>query len=291
MRRLRAAATHMTFLGLLVAALFFLSLGPPVAESDRTRVVITDADVAHVRAKWIRTWNRPPSGEELRDALQRYVREEILYREALAKGLDRGDPTVKLALVRKLSMMASGLADQREITDEEVEAYFALRKERYRIPQRTSLRQVFVNRDQRGEAAKGHALEVLAALREQDPQPHELPAFGDPLMLDQQFTEVTDADLARTFGGPFVDAVTALAPGEWQGPVESGYGLHLVQVVDRKASRLPEWQQVRERILEDMRYEARRAAEDQFFQEVASGYRVSYDEGAGAVLTLGSEKE
>jgi hypothetical protein len=189
MTRLKAAAFHMTFLGLLVAALFFLSLGPPVAESDRTRVVITDADVAHVRARWIRTWNRPPTAEELQSALQRYVREEILYREALAKGLDRGDTTVKLTLVRKLSMMASGLADQREITDEEIEAYFALRKERYRIPQRTSLRQVFVNRDQRGEAAEGHALEILAALRKGRPQPQELPAFGDPLMLDQSFSE------------------------------------------------------------------------------------------------------
>jgi len=291
MRRLKAAAVHMTFLGLLVAALFFLSLGPPVAESDRTRVVITDADIAHVRAKWMRTWNRPPTAEELQGALQRYLREEILYREALAKGLDRGDPTVKLALVRKLSMMASGLADQREISDQEIEAYFALRNERYRIPQRTSLRQVFVNRDQRGEGAEGHAREVLAALRERQPQPRELAAFGDPLMLDQSFTEATDQDLARSFGGPFVDAVTALVPGEWQGPVASGYGLHLVQVVDRKPSSLPEWQQVRERILEDMRYEARRAAEDQFFQEVASGYRVSYDESAAAVLTLEAEKE
>lgn len=291
MRGLKTAAAHTTLLGLLVAALFFISLGPPVAESDRTRVVITDADVAHVRARWIRTWNRPPTAEELQSALQRYVREEILYREALAKGLDRGDPTVKLTLVRKLSMMASGLADQREITDGEIEAYFALRKERYRIPQRTSLKQVFVNRDQRGEAAEGHALEVLAALRERQPQPHQLEAFGDPLMLDQSFTDATDQDLARTFGGPFVDAVAALAPGDWQGPVESGYGLHLVLVVDRTPSRLPEWQQVRARILEDIRYEARRAAEDQFFQEVASGYRVSYDEGAGAVLTRGAEKE
>ena len=291
MTRLKTPAARMILLGLLVAALFFLSLGPPVAESDRTRVVITDADVAHVRAKWIRTWNRPPTAEELQSALQRYVREEILYREALAKGLDRGDPTVKLALVRKLSMMASGIADQREITDQEIEAYFALRKERYRIPQRTSLRQVFVNRDQRGETAEGHALEILAALRERQPQPQELAAFGDPLMLDQSFSEATDQDLARTFGGPFVDAVSELAPGDWQGPVVSGYGLHLVQVIDREPSRLPEWQQVRERILEDMRYQARRAAEDQFFQEVASGYRVSYDQGAAAVLTPEGQKE
>jgi peptidyl-prolyl cis-trans isomerase C len=281
----------MTFLGLLVAALFFLSLGPPVAESDRTRVVITDADVAHVRAKWVRTWNRPPTAEELRGALQRYLREEILYREALAKGLDRGDPTVKLALVRKLSMMAAGTADQREITDPEIEAYFSLRKERYRIPQRTSLLQVFVNRDQRGEGAEDHALETLAELRERQPQPRELSEFGDPLMLDQSFRDATDQDLARTFGGPFVDAVSALEPGDWQGPVASGYGLHLVQVTGRTPSRLPEWRQVRERILEDMRYEARRAAEDQFFQEVASGYRVSYDEGAAAVLMPQAERD
>jgi parvulin-like peptidyl-prolyl isomerase len=108
-------------------------------------------------------------------------------------------------------------------------------------------------------------------------------------MVDHVFVEATDRDLAKTFGGPFVDGVSALPVGEWQGPVASGYGLHLVQVVGRRPSRLPEWQQVRERVLEDMRYEARRAAEDQFFQEVASGYRVSYDARAAAVMDLESE--
>jgi parvulin-like peptidyl-prolyl isomerase len=73
--------------------------------------------------------------------------------------------------------------------------------------------------------------------------------------------------------------------------VESGYGLHLVQVVERIPSRLPEWREVRERILEDLRYEARRAAEDQFFQEVASVYRVSYDAQAAAVMALEGEKK
>jgi peptidyl-prolyl cis-trans isomerase C len=281
----------MVLFGALAAAVFFLSLGPPVADSDRTRVVVSDADVAHVHAKWVRTWNRPPTAVELRDALQRYVREEILYREALAKGLDRGDPTVKLTMVRKLSMMASGLADDREISDQEIEAFFSLRAERYRIPQRTSLRQVFVNRDKRGESAEAHAQEVLASLRELEPEPQELAGFGDPLMLDHTYTDVADGDLARSFGGPFVDAVSALSPGQWEGPVASGYGLHLVQVVGRRPSRLPEWQQVRERVLEDMRYEARRAAEDQFFQEVASGYRVSYDAQAAAVMALEGERK
>lgn len=291
MARRGAAVLHMALSGALAAAVFFLSLGPPVTGSDRTRVVVSDADVAHVHAKWVRTWNRPPTAMELRSALERYVREEILYREALAKGLDRGDPTVKLTMVRKLSAMASGVADAREISDEEIEAFFSLRKDRYRIPQRTSLRQVFVNRDERGEAAEAHARAVLASLRKLQPEPQELAGFGDPLMVDHVFAGATDSDLAQTFGGPFVDAVSALPAGEWEGPVASGYGLHLVQVVERIASRLPEWQQVRERVLEDMRYEARRAAEDQFFQEVASGYRVSYDARAAAVMALAGEKE
>jgi peptidyl-prolyl cis-trans isomerase C len=282
----RAAALHTVLFGLLAAIVFFVSLGPPVVDPDRTRVVVTDAEVAHVHAKWVRTWSRPPTAVELRDALDRYVRDEILYREALARGLDRGDPTVKLTMVRKLSMMASGLADERDISDQEIEAFFSLRAERYRVPQRTSLRQVFVNRDERGEGAESHAREVLASLRALEPETQDLAAFGDPLMLDHAFTEVTDRDLARTFGGPFVDAVSALPAGRWEGPVASGYGLHLVQVLDRRPSRLPEWQQVRDRVLEDMRYEARRAAEDQFFQEVASGYRVSYEAQAEAVMAL-----
>ncbi len=59
----------------------------------------------------MRTWNRPPTAVELSKGLGQYVRDEILYREALARNLDRADPTVRLAMVRKITMMVVARAE------------------------------------------------------------------------------------------------------------------------------------------------------------------------------------
>ena len=106
---------------------------------------MTEADVAQVRAKFMRTWNRPPTAVELCKGLEQYVRDEILYREALARNLDRADPTVRPAMVRKITMLGVARAEAAELTDEDVEAYFALRKECYRIPARVDMVQGYLS--------------------------------------------------------------------------------------------------------------------------------------------------
>jgi parvulin-like peptidyl-prolyl isomerase len=95
---------------------------------------------------------------------------------------------------------------------------------------------------------------------------------------------MSEQDLDRTFGGKFGAAVMALTPEEWSDPVESGYGLHLVKVTNRVESRIPELNEVIDRVITDIRYENRKAAEDQFYAEVAPRYQILYDEAALAVL-------
>lgn len=275
---------HLLVFGALLALMVAVVKGPPVAHEDVKRVVLSDADVEQVRAKWMRTWKRPATALELRGALEKHVREEVLYREALARGLDREDPTVRLAMVRKLTMLGSARADAGELTDEEIKAYFALRQERYRVPATVSFMHIYFSPDVRGENARGDAEEVLASIRQREPRPQELAALGDPLMLQSVYAEQTEQGINRIFGDKVGAAVIALEPGQWQGPVESGYGLHLVKVYGRKESRLPDWTEVRRQVRDDMLYEARKAAEDQFYQEVAARYQVVYDKAATEIL-------
>ena len=96
--------------------------------------------------------------------------------------------------------------------------------------------------------------------------------------------DASEDELARTFGEDFRDAVVSLPVGQWQGPVESGFGLHLVKITRREDSRIPEWVEVRDRIATDLLYEGRKAAEDQFYAEVLPRYQVVYDEGVLAAL-------
>jgi hypothetical protein len=275
---------HLLGFGLLTALAIMLAKGPPVDRQDMTRVVFATADLAQVSATFERTWSRPPTVVELQKAFDRYVRSEVLYREALARGLDRNDPVVRMSLVRKITMLGSSQAQSAEPTDGELRAYFELRAERYRTQATFDLLQVYLNRDRRPDSIETDAAQLLVTLRGRDPGPEELTGYGDSLMLPGAVRDASEDELTRIFGQSFRDAVVLLPVGQWEGPVESGFGLHLVKISRRIDSRIPEWTEVRDRITTDMQYEGRQAAEDQFYAEVLPRYQVVYDERVVEVL-------
>jgi len=286
-RRVWGKAAHMLGFGFLLALVILLAKGPPVDSEDGGRVVFTEADLAQVSATFERTCSRPPTAVELRKAFDRYVRDEVFYREALARGLDRSDSIVKGALVRKITMLGTAQAQAAVPTDEELKAYFELRAERYRIPASFDLIQIYLNPDKHGENIGTVAAELLAALREEDPGPQQLVDLGDVTMLPNAVKDTTEERLARMFGTAFRDATLSLAVGRWEGPVESGFGLHLVKITYREESRIPEWTEVRDRMVTDMQFEARNAAEDQFYEETLPRFQVVFSDGVSTLLEGG----
>jgi hypothetical protein len=246
---------HLFAFGLLLALAMMLVRGTPGDPEDTSLVVFTKAHVAQVRAN--------------------------------ARNLDRADPIVRMTMVRKITMMGTAKAEAAELTDEEIQAYFALRKERYRIPATVNLMQVYLSKDKRGDRVQADAAQLLESFKQREPRPRELADLGDPSMLGSVYTEMSEQDLGRTFGGEFGAAVLALTPGKWSGPIESGYGLHLVKVTHPTESRIPDLTEVAQRVIADMRYEGRKAAEDQLYAEIAPRYRVLYDKAARAVLEGG----
>jgi len=175
-------------------------------------------------------------------------------------------------------------AENREPTDAELKAYFDLRSERYRIPASFDLVQVSVSRDKHGEQLDAVAAERLAQLRETEPSPEQLAELSDIVMLPGAVRDAPEDELARTFGTEFQKAVISLAVGKWEGPVKSGFGMHLVKITHREESRIPEWTDVRDRIAADLQFEGRKAAEDQFYAEVLPRYQVVFSEGVSALL-------
>jgi peptidyl-prolyl cis-trans isomerase C len=269
-------ATHIAILGLLVAVAVLLVKGPPTANESQ-RVVVTGADLVQLSATFMRTWQREPTASELRNSLEQHIRQEVLYREALARGYDRDDLVVRRAMQQKMEFLAASQAVREPPTEEEVEAFFALRKERYRLPAVFSFAQVYVSTDQRGDGAEAFAGRLLERLRSEDPGPAVLETVGDPIMLPVASAGRTEQDVASTFGGGFAEILVGLPVGEWQGPVASGYGLHLVKITERQDSRIPEWREVGARVINDMEFEARASSKDQLYQEIAQNYEIVFD--------------
>jgi hypothetical protein len=253
-----------------------LVLRGPEEDVSASTIIVTGADLLNVEARFKRTWQREPTDAELRRALEQYVRQEVLYREALARGYDRDDPAVRVAMQQKMEFLAVSQLEQRPPTDEEVEAFFALRQEQYRLPAVLTFIQVYLNPD--GETdVEVRAEELLERLRVEDPDRSEVYEWGDRTMLDPWVESRSTDEIDRRFGGDFAAQLTGIPVEQWSGPYRSGLGAHLVKVVEREDSRIPELSEVISAVITDLQYEAGQAAREQLYQEIAQNYRVVLD--------------
>jgi hypothetical protein len=77
------------------------------------------------------------------------------------------------------------------------------------------------------------------------PQDSEAAAsLADPFMFRDYYGDRTAEEIEREFGAKFARAVAQLAPGSWQGPLESGYGWHLVFIDSSTPGRIPAFDEV-----------------------------------------------
>ncbi len=273
---MRQPVVHVAILGVVVAAAILIVKGPPTGDEAK-RVVVTGADVMQLRAGFMRTWQREPTPVELRGELEKFIRQEVLYREALARGYDRDDLVVRRAMQQKMEFLAASQALRTPPTDDEIEAYFSLRQERYREPAVVALAQVYVSTDRRGDSADEDARELLGRLQGVDPELTDLETWGDPIMLPFIASGLTEQDLRSTFGEEFAASVLDLPVATWVGPIRSGYGFHLVHVLSKQDSRIPDVKDVAPRVINDMEFEARNAAREQLYQEIAQTYQIMLD--------------
>ena len=123
--------------------------------AEQRVVTVTAEQVDALRARWDAQWGRPPAEPELQGLIDEAIREEILYREALRLSLDRGDPIVRRRLAQKMTFMLEDNAELPAPAAHEVEAYFAAHTERYRDPDRTTFRHVYLKRPTGGRTRGG----------------------------------------------------------------------------------------------------------------------------------------
>jgi hypothetical protein len=223
-----------------------------------------------------RTWRRPPTRAELEGLVDEWVREEVLYREAIARGLDRDDAVVRRRLRQKLEFLADDLADLVEPNEDQLADWLAEHADRYRQPPRLALRQVYLSPDRRGDRAEDDARELLESLRVEGAAA-DLTELGDPLMLPDELELQPLDQIERVFGPGFGEDLLELEPGTWEGPVASSYGLHLVLVVEREDGRLPALEEVRGDVERDWMTARREELAETFYQGLRSRYEVEVE--------------
>jgi hypothetical protein len=262
----REPLVHFLLIGLLLF-LLYAALGG--SGGDRS-IRIDDKVVANLAAQFERTWQRPPSDVELEALVDSHIREEIFYREGIALGLDRDDPTIKRRITQKFAVLAEESEDAASPTDAQLDEWLRTHADRYAEPTLTSFQQLMVDPAAHGgsaEAAVQAAREALA----NGADPAEI---GTSRMIPARF-DLYPLDLVeRDFGPGFARQLNQLRDGSWEGPVRSGYGIHLVKVEIRVPGRVPPLDQVRKAVARDFEADRRAKAASAYYKRLREEYRV-----------------
>ena len=256
---------------LLIGLLLFLIYGKAAPPSDEGRRITVDkAVIAGLVGQFNATWSRPPTRDELNGLIESHVRDEILYREGVALGLDKGDPVIKRRLRQKLEVLIEEQGNTAAPTDAELAAYLQQHADRFRQPPVLSFEQVLFN-----PAEYGDRLEAAMAASKAALGAGAAPASqGSGSMLPARIHKQPLDLVAREFGGELGDALASAPVGQWVGPVRSGFGLHLVRVTERIPGYLPSLAQARKAVSREWESDRRKAALESNYADLRKAYRI-----------------
>lgn len=236
-------------------------------------IVVTESKVAALSENFAKTWLRPPTPAELKGLIDDHVREEVFYREAIAMGLDRDDTVVRRRLRQKMEFLAEDLSGIAEPGDAELQAFLETRREDFVEPALVSLEQVYFSPEKRGEAVRREAEQALEALQSGRAGAGR-ESVGDATLLPATLEQASPRDLANVFGEGFAAQLEQAPLGQWAGPLESSYGLHVVRVSARTPGVMPSLEQIRPVVLREWQSEQSRRRGDELFRSMLDKYDV-----------------
>jgi hypothetical protein len=262
---------------LIGAALFvvYRVLNPsPQADTRSGLIELTQDDLVQMSVAWLAQGRPSLTAEQMQSLVEHRVREEILYREAIELGLDKGDTIVRRRLAQKMEFLMEDVSAIREPSPEEIRAWFAANPQRFALSPRVSFRHLYFSLDRRGARA-GEA--AAAALQEVNGKPGDwsgAAALADPFMFQDYFGDRSLQEIATVFGPGFARALMQLKTGAWQGPIESGYGWHLVFVDSIAPSRIPALEESEPEVSSEWVAEQRARAKRKAYETLRARYQV-----------------
>jgi len=261
---LREPLLHFLLIGAALFVVFGLVSDRTPSNAD-TQVVVSAGRIEQLENIFAKTWQRPPTEQELKGLVDDFVLEEIYYRQAVAMGIDRDDTVIRRRLRQKFEFLTDDMAAASVPTDDELANYLAANADEFMTDTTYTFEQVYISSVHPGVDLESYVASQLSALRagkEVEGSSGLLPAF-----FDTTPGRVVNAN----FGAGFSASLDSLPAGEWQGPIESGLGLHLVRIESRVEGALPDLAEIRPLVgrewAHEKRLETRRIINEQLLTE------------------------
>jgi peptidyl-prolyl cis-trans isomerase C len=280
MKFFREPLVHFLAIGAAIFMMYSFWGEKGTQEQERT-ITIAAGEINWLTDAWQKRWNRPPTPEERQGLIDQYLREMILSREAIAMDLDKNDSVIRRRLAQKLEFLSQDLISPQPPTEEELKAYFEAHMDRYQASDLVTMTHVFIDPDLRGDRTLTDAEEIKKQLQALKETPNDAQSYGDSFMLQSYYPERSEAELLKLFGSGFARSVFELSPGQWHGPVLSGYGTHLVYVHDHQKPEPPNFANVEELVRQEWVSDKREELNTQFVDSMIARYDVIIEQESG----------
>lgn len=277
MKILREPLVHFMFIGAAIYLLFGLFAEPELQESDN-QIVVSAGEIEVFKSSWQKRWNRQPTKQELDGIIQEYIRETVLYRQAVSMGLDKNDMVIRRRLAQKMKFLVEDLAMMLDPDDPTLQAWFDKNKSLFQEPPLYTFTQIFLDPDQRGDATLEDAEIIKATLLAQADPLENISELGDGLMMQDYYPNKTPIEIRKQFGSGFTQSLMELSAAQWHGPVLSGYGVHLVYVQTIVPAATPSFATVREQVKAYWLDEQRKELNKAFYDKLINNYDIVIEE-------------
>jgi hypothetical protein len=261
----REPLVHFLILGALVFAVH--ALVTRNAGDDERRIALQAAQKNELEKEFTRKRGRPPTPEETESLAHDWAREEVLFREGMRLGLERGDAVVRNRVVSKMKSVLEGLVILPEPTDADLEAWLAADRTRYETPVRWDLEHAFFAKTRKD--ARDLAEKALAELE----KGAKLEGTGDVFASGARHDNRSAEYLTRTFGKGFAAAIAALQPMRWQ-LCESDHGWHAVRVLRRRGGERPTVAALRGKLVRDWQNDQKKRLVEAELRKLTASYRI-----------------
>jgi len=268
---LKEPLLHFILLGLLFFGLY--NVVNKQNDSDSV-ILIDDFDMNNIIASWEMQWKRLPTDEELKSLVNQNIKQEIYYQEALKMKLDHNDEIIKRRLAQKMQFLSNDLATISEPTDEELKKFYDANFEDYLTPSVYSFYQIIFSPDNRNNPKKD-AEQTL--LKFDKSTIDEMKNKGDVLPFPFFFENKNSDEINRQLGLQFSDHLKSLKTNGWTGPIQSGFGYHLIYITDKTGPQIPDFEIVKNDLQRDFEYVNQKQLNEQLLQELKKNYTIQFD--------------
>ena len=276
-RLLQEPLLHFLLIGIAIFVVHDQVAAPNRASKS---IVVSEALVDQLAREYEARWTRKASDRELDALVEAHVRDEIIYREGMALGLDRDDELIRRRVRQKFEVIAEEESARSLPSDADLKAYLTANASRFIAPAKLSFEQIFFdNRATPADVERAIDEARRALARGVDPR-----RLGQVSMLPGRIEATAQSLIARDFGAEFARQLEGVPLGQWSGPIQSGFGAHLVRVIAREPAAPAELDTVRQAVARDWEGERRESARNENYRKLRGRYTVVIEAKSRATL-------